>query len=132
MTSSATIRVADVTGAQTTANVSSNITTNTGSTTMYPNVAAVESYVTNAVTAASPNATTSATGKVQLAGDLGGIGTTATAPIISANAITSAKIKDGEVATVDLASGAVTNAKIGETITVSNGGTGATTLYRLS
>jgi hypothetical protein len=43
----------------------------------------------------TPNATTTATGKVQLAGDLGGTGTTATAPIVSNGAITPAKMAAG-------------------------------------
>jgi hypothetical protein len=69
MTASSSIPVADVIGAQTTANLSSNITTNTGSTTMYPSVAAIETYVTSRAT---PSATTSAEGKIQLAQDLAG------------------------------------------------------------
>ena len=51
-------------------------------------------------------ATTISTGIVQLAGDLGGLGTTATAPIISNNAITSAKILNGAVTPIKIASGA--------------------------
>ncbi len=50
-----------------------------------------------------PDATTGAKGVVQLAGDLGGTGTTASAPVISDNAITSAKILNGTVANADLA-----------------------------
>jgi hypothetical protein len=76
MSASATIPVADVTGAQTTANLSSNITTNTGSTSMYPSVAAVETYVS---ANATPDATTTAKGKIQLSGDLAG---TADAPTV--------------------------------------------------
>jgi hypothetical protein len=45
--------------------------------------------------AGSPDATTSAKGLVQLAGDLGGVGTAAAAPIISAGAITDAKVAAG-------------------------------------
>lgn len=51
---------------------------------------------------AVPNATTTATGIVQLAGDLAG---TATVPSVAANAITSAKIAEATVANVDLAVG---------------------------
>jgi hypothetical protein len=51
---------------------------------------------------ATPPATTSALGTVQLAGDLGGTSTSATAPIISDNAITTSKVatanKDGSAA----------------------------------
>ncbi|HKR81411.1 MAG TPA: hypothetical protein VJR27_00215 [Candidatus Saccharimonadales bacterium] len=45
--------------------------------------------------AGSPDATTSSKGLVQLAGDLGGTGTAAAAPIISAGAITDAKVAAG-------------------------------------
>ena len=76
MTASATIPVADVTGAQTTANLASNIATNTGSTTMYPSVAAVETFVASKAT---PDATLTLKGKIQLAGDLRG---TADAPTV--------------------------------------------------
>jgi hypothetical protein len=72
-----TIPVADVTGAQTTANLASNITANTGSTTLYPSVAAVEAYVT---TSATPDASTTVKGKVKLAGDLGGTADLPTVP----------------------------------------------------
>ncbi|MHA8051847.1 beta strand repeat-containing protein, partial [Aquirufa sp. ROCK-SH2] len=142
MTASATIPVADVTGAQTTANLSADMSADAASTSKYPSVAAVETYV---IANATPNATTLALGKIQLAGDLTGIatapevgvgkitsakiadGTIATADI-AASAVTSSIIADGTIATADLAASSVTNAKIGETITVANGGTGATTL----
>lgn len=52
--------------------------------------------------AGSPDATTSLNGSMRLAGDLGGTGTTAAAPVISNNAITSAKILDGAVGTAKL------------------------------
>ncbi|MBK0381783.1 collagen-like protein, partial [Pedobacter sp. SD-b] len=55
------------------------------------------------------DATTSAKGVVQLAGDLSG---TAAAPTIANNAITSAKILDGTIATADLADNSITTAKI--------------------
>ncbi|KHJ38252.1 collagen triple helix repeat (20 copies) [Pedobacter glucosidilyticus] len=59
--------------------------------------------------AGDANATTR--GIVQLAGDLSG---TATAPIVAANAITSAKIADGTIATIDVADNAITSAKIAD------------------
>jgi hypothetical protein len=80
---------------------------------------ATTAFVSTAITnAATPVATTSSLGKIQLGGDLAGASSSATSPVISNNAITTAKIIDG----------AVTNAKIGETIAVENGGTGATSL----
>ena len=99
---------------------------------------ATTAFVSNAITSASvADATTSATGKIQLGGDLGGTGTTAAAPIISDNAITAAKIAssaitnikiaDGSITTTKIADANVTNAKIGETISIAKGGTGATT-----
>ena len=77
MTAVTSIPVADVTGAQTTANLTSNIASNTGSTTLYPSVAAVETFVANNAT---PDATTTVKGKVKLAGDLGGTADLPTVP----------------------------------------------------
>ncbi|MCZ8227741.1 hypothetical protein [Flavobacterium sp.] len=76
MTASPSIPVADVAGAQTTSNLASSITSNTGSTTLYPSVSAVETFVANNAT---PDATAALKGKVKLAGDLGG---TADAPTV--------------------------------------------------
>ena len=59
---------------------------------------ATTAFVTGAITtAATPDATTLVKGKVQLAGDLGGTGTTAAAPVISDNAITTVKISNSNV-----------------------------------
>lgn len=63
------------------------------------------------------DATTTTNGSVRLAGDLGGTGTTAAAPVITDNAITTSKI----------ASGAVTDAKFSGTLSVAKGGTGSST-----
>ena len=135
MTASTTIPVADVIDAQSVTKLSSDIVANTGSTSMYPSVAAVETFVTNNATV---NATPTVIGKIQLAGDLGGTGTTAAAPIIkdaaistnklASEAVTTDKIKNGTIATADLADAIITNAKLAETISVANGGTGTTTL----
>jgi hypothetical protein len=87
---------------------------------------ASETFVTNAITSsATPDATTTATGKVQLAGDLGGTGSTAAAPVISNNAITTAKINNAAVTNDKLAAASVKNNNIAEVISVANGGSGA-------
>ena len=145
LTASATIPVADVTGAQTITNKSTDGTFASSNDTNYPSQLAVKTYVDSKVASGTLDATTTATGKIQLAGDLTGMatapvvgtgkitsdkildGTIATADI-AASAVTSSIIADGTITTADLGTSAVTNAKIGETITVTNGGTGATTL----
>jgi hypothetical protein len=65
------------------------------------------------------NATTGAVGVVQLAGDLAG---TATAPVIAAGAVTSAKIADGTIVDTDISgSAAIAPAKVaGTALVVSN------------
>jgi hypothetical protein len=63
------------------------------------------------------DATTTTNGIMRLAGDLGGTGSTAAAPVISDNAIT----------TVKLATGAVTDAKFSGILSVAKGGTGSAT-----
>ena len=71
------------------------------------NQMATTAFVQNAVSnSMATDATTSSTGKVQLAGDLGGAGSTAAAPIISNNAITSAKIQNGTITGSDISSSA--------------------------
>jgi hypothetical protein len=74
--------------------------------------AANKTYVDSVATAGAPTATTSSPGLVQLSGDLGGTSTSAVAPVISDNAITSSKIADGAVGTSKLATGAVTSNEI--------------------
>ena len=83
---------------------------------LYPTQNAVKTYVDTQITSVTiPDASNVAKGKIQLGGDLAGTGSSAINPIISNAAISTAKIADN----------AVTNAKIGETITVTNGGTGS-------
>jgi predicted flap endonuclease-1-like 5' DNA nuclease len=57
--------------------------------------AANKTYVDSVAGSGAPDATTSIKGIVQLAGDLGGVGTTASAPVISDGAITNAKVAAG-------------------------------------
>lgn len=64
------------------------------------------------------NATITSNGLARLAGDLGGTGTTAEAPVISNSAIISVKIADG----------AVTDSKFSGNLSVGKGGTGSSTL----
>lgn len=71
------------------------------------------------------NATTTAVGVVQLAGDLGGVGTTALAPIISNAAISTDKLATGAVTNDKLALSSVKNNNLAELISVKNGGTGS-------
>jgi hypothetical protein len=97
-----------------------------------------KAYVDAQIASGAPDATTSLKGKIQLGGDLAGTGTTAETPIITDNAITTNKInpdavttdkiQNGTIISADLADAIITNAKLAETITVPNGGTGATTL----
>ena len=103
-----------------TANKSISVTTDATSDSKYPSVKAVKTYVDNAVSTGSmTDATTSAKGAVQLAGDLAG---TADAPLIGNLKVTGAKIANSTIAL---------NTKVTGTLPVSNGGTGATTLTGL-
>jgi Repeat of unknown function (DUF5907) len=116
------------------------------------NALANRAYVDAQVASATiPDATTSVKGKVQLAGDLGGAGTTAAAPIISNGAITNAKLANlsavsqlkGSSSTsqsatdITLGSGLTMSSNVLDVnpssvpsipVLVSQGGTGATTL----
>ena len=83
---------------------------------MFPTQNAVKTYVDNQIaTSSTPEATSSVKGKIQLGGDLAGTGTTASAPKISAGAISAEKLADN----------AVTNAKLGEIVAIAKGGTGS-------
>jgi hypothetical protein len=102
-------------GAQAIANISTNITTDANATDKYPAVKTIKEYVDNSVAAATiADATTSLKGKIQLGGDLAGTGSSAAAPVISDNAITTSKITDGSVTTGKLAAVSVTTAKIAD------------------
>jgi hypothetical protein len=80
---------------ETTANKSTGTALGT-SDVLYPTQNAVKTYVDAQVitTGATPDATASITGKIQLTGDLGGI---AASPLIANNAITTVKIADANV-----------------------------------
>jgi hypothetical protein len=124
-------------GAQSTANLSTDIAADAASTTKYPAVKTVKEFVEAKVLAATPDADASTKGKIQLGGDLAGTSSSAAAPVISdnaittvkinADAITSAKILDGTIATADIANASISNAKISGPISIANGGTGSAT-----
>jgi len=76
--------------------------------------AATKLYVDTTAAAGAPDATTSTNGILRLAGDLGGPSTTAAAPVISDNAIITAKLATGAVTTGKLATGAVTSNEIAD------------------
>ncbi|RAJ33499.1 beta strand repeat-containing protein [Pedobacter cryoconitis] len=118
-------------------NKSSDINADALSDIKYPSVLATKNYVDAKVNAAVigaggvPDATANILGKVQLAGDLSGV---ASAPTIANDAITTAKIKDGNVTDAKIAtiSGSkVTGnipgnaANVTGVVAIANGGTGA-------
>ena len=91
---------------------------------------ATTEFVTSAIAVATiPDATTTTKGKLQLAGDLTG---TAALPTIAANAVTSAKILDGEIVDADIsATAAIADTKLATIATagkVNNSATTATAL----
>ncbi|HSX00496.1 MAG TPA: hypothetical protein VLH38_05665 [Patescibacteria group bacterium] len=78
-----------------------------------------KTYVDSVVSAGAPDATASSKGIVQLAGDLGGTGTTAAAPVISGGAITTAKLATGAVTSNEIANGTITDANISSSAGIS-------------
>jgi hypothetical protein len=82
---------------------------------LFPTQNAVKTYVDNQVSSGVIDASTTSKGKIQLGGDLAGTASSSTNPIISNAAITTLKI----------ANNAITNAKIGEVVSVNKGGSGA-------
>lgn len=93
------------------ANKSIDVTTDEASDTKYPSVKAVKTYVVASIATATPDATTTVKGKIQLAGDLTG---TAVSPLIG----------DSKVTTLKIADAAVTDAKIANGISASKVGLG--------
>lgn len=74
---------------------------------------ATKFYVDNvAGSGSTPDADTITKGKVRLAGDLGGSGSIASAPVISDNAITTAKIAASAVTSAKIADGTIVDADI--------------------
>jgi hypothetical protein len=123
----------DVTSALANKENSSNKSTSTSlgtSDDFYPSQKAVKTYVDAQVASGAPDADASTKGKIRLAGDLGGSGSTATSPIISEsainnnkladNAVTSSKILNGTISTNDLANNLITNSKIAENAVTSD------------
>ncbi|SDL37968.1 Collagen triple helix repeat-containing protein, partial [Pedobacter sp. ok626] len=108
------------------ANKSLDVNVDGASDIKYPTVKAVKTYVDAVVVNAAtiPDATNSVKGKIQLAGDLSGTGSTAGAPIISDAAISSSKIANDAVTTAKLLDGNVTDAKIATGISPSKVGLG--------
>ena len=101
------------------------------STTFYPTQNAVKTYVDAQVASATiADANASTKGKLQLAGDLAGTGSSAAAPIISNDAVTSAKIADATIVNADIATtAAIVDTKLATIATpgkVSNSATTAT------
>lgn len=76
--------------------------------------ATTKAYVDSIAGTGASNATTSAPGLVQLAGDLGGTGTTATAPVITDGAITNSKIANGAISANKIAAGSITSNEIAD------------------
>jgi hypothetical protein len=105
-------------GAQASANLSTNITTDAASLEKYPAVKTVKDYVDASVTTGAPDASASTKGKVQLAGDLAGTGSAAATPIISNNAITTVKINADAVTSAKILDGEIVNADISATAAI--------------
>lgn len=82
------------------------------------NQAANKSYVDGVALSGAPDATTSTKGLVRLAGDLGGTGTAAAAPVISDNAITTSKLNSGAVTGAKIANTTITDANISATAAI--------------
>src|SRR5262249_7383365 len=68
--------------------------------------AATKDYVDNVASSGAPNADASTLGLVQLAGDLAGSGSVATAPVITSGAVTSVKIATGTIVDANISNSA--------------------------
>lgn len=76
--------------------------------------AASKAYVDSVAGSGAADATTTTNGLVRLAGDLGGTGSTAAAPVITDSAVTTSKLAPGAVTTAKLAASAVTSNEIAD------------------
>ena len=116
----------------------SSVTTLGTSDELFPTQNAVKTYVDAKVASGTiVDAAATTKGKLQLAGDLAGVGSTASAPIISNAAITSAKlataaVTDEKIVTVSgskILGNIIGNAaNVTAVVNVANGGTGASNL----
>ena len=117
-------------------NKSTDLTVDGSSNTKYPSVKSVKDYVDLQVSssiATIVDASPTVKGKIQLSGDLTG---TAALPTIANNAVTTAKIADGNITNLKLATGIDATKITGDitgkasnvtgTVGILNGGTGAT------
>ncbi len=105
-------------GAQSVANLSTDMTADAASTSKYPSVNTIKTYVDGQVTSATPNANSTTLGKIQLAGDLAGTNSSATNPVISDNAITTVKINADAVTSAKILDGEIVNADISATAAI--------------
>lgn len=105
-------------GAQSVANLSTDIAADAASTSKYPAVNTIKAYVDASVSSGAPDATTSVKGKIQLAGDLAGLNSSATNPVISDNAITTVKINADAVTSAKILDGTLVNADISATAAI--------------
>lgn len=75
----------------------------------------VDAQVAGSIT---PDATATTAGKIKLAGDLAGTGSTASAPVITDHAITTSKLATGSVTSNEIADGTITNIDISATAAI--------------
>ena len=87
---------------------------------LFPTQKAVKTYVDNLVSSGVADATTSDKGKIQLAGDLAGMSSSAANPIISNDAISTVKIADSAVTTSKINDASVTETKLAANAVTSN------------
>jgi hypothetical protein len=112
-------------GAQSVANLSTDMVADGTSTSKYPAVKTIKDYVTSSVSSGAPDADGTTKGKIQLAGDLTG---TAASPSIATGAITSTKIADETIANTDISpSAAIVDTKLATIATAGKVNNSATT-----